>query len=126
MRKAKPRIRGPLRVPGGPFRNAVDWPAVLTVRGIEAVGERQRRFRIDEEGAPAAESHLAQVAVYACRLLAENELLGDCRPASEGVLLLDLPETESTYFYDGIVFAALDAFNNPNKNPTITGLPPIE
>ena len=99
---------------------------MLKVRGIEAVSERQRRFRIEEEGGPATESHLAQVAVYACRLLAENELAGDCRPGSKGVLLLELPATESTYFYDGIVFAALDAFNNPSKNPTITGLPPIE
>ncbi|HTD51831.1 MAG TPA: hypothetical protein VK780_02295 [Thermoanaerobaculia bacterium] len=99
---------------------------MLKVRGIEAVNARQRRFRIEQEGRPAADSHLLQVAIYARRLLAENELEGDCRAAPEGVLLLDLPETESTYFYDGIVFAALDAFNNPNKNPTITGLPPIE
>jgi hypothetical protein len=99
---------------------------VLKVRGIEAVNERQRRFRIEQEGKPAADSHLVQVAIYARRLLAENELVGDCRAASDGSLLLDLPDTERTYFYDGIVFAALDAFNNPSKNPTITGLPPIE
>jgi hypothetical protein len=99
---------------------------VLKVKGIEAVHGRQRRFRIEQDGQPAPDSHLMQVAIYARRLLAENELVGDCRAASEGVLLLDLPDTEGTYFYDGIVFAALDAFNNPNKNPTITGLPPIE
>jgi hypothetical protein len=27
-----------------------------------------------------------------------------------------------TFFHDGIVFAALDAVNNPEKNPTITQL----
>jgi len=99
---------------------------VLKVKGIEAVGTRQRRFRVFDDGQPAPDSHLAQVATYARRLLAENELEGDCRPAPEGVLLLDLPETESTYFYDGIIFAALDAFNEPAKNPTITGFTPIE
>ena len=39
---------------------------------------------------------------------------------------LEIPEADPTYFYDGIVFAALDAFNNPGKNPTITDLPPVE
>jgi hypothetical protein len=111
---------------GDPETNTVNWPVVLKVKGIEAVNDRQRRFRIEQEGKPAPDSHLVQVAIYARRLLAENELAGDCRAAFEGVLLLDLPDTESTYFYDGIVFAALDAFNNPNKNPTITGLPPLE
>jgi hypothetical protein len=99
---------------------------VLKVKGIEAVNDRRRQFRIEQDGRPATDSDLTQVAIYARRLLAENELVGDCRPAAEGILLLDLPDTERTYFYDGIVFAALDAFNNPSKNPTITGLPPIE
>ena len=90
------------------------------------MGERQRRFRVEEDGKPAGEASLEQVVVYARRLLAENELAGDCRADSQGILVLDLPETDSTYFYDGLVFAALDAFNNPNKNPTITGLPPVE
>ncbi len=96
---------------------------MLKVRGIEAEGVRQRRFRIEQDGSPAPEPHLEQVATYARRLLAENELGGDCRPAGAGILLLELPETDNTYFYDGIVFAALDAFNNPSKNPTITRLP---
>ena len=99
---------------------------MLKVKGIEAVNDRQRRFRIERGGRPAPDSDLMQVAIYARRLLAENELVGDCRAASDGSLLFDLPDTERTYFYDGIVFAALDAFNNPSKNPTITGLPPIE
>ncbi len=99
---------------------------MLKVKGIEDVHDRQRLFRIEQNGQPASDSDLRQVAIYARRLLAENDLLGDCRTASDGRLLLDLPDMERTYFYDGIVFAALDAFNNPNKNPTITGLPPIE
>jgi hypothetical protein len=99
---------------------------VLKVKGIEDVHDRRRLFRIEQDGQPAPDSDLRMVAIYARRLLAENDLLGDCRAAPGGSLLLDLPDMEKTYFYDGIVFAALDAFNNPNKNPTITGLPPIE
>ncbi len=97
---------------------------MLKVRGIEPAGERDRRFRIDEDGRPASEASLKLVAFYVRRLLTENELDGGCRVESDGVLTLDLPETESVFFYDGLVFAALDAFNNPNKNPTITGLKP--
>ena len=106
--------------------SALHFRIVLKVKGIEDVHDRRRLFRIEQDGQPAPDSDLRQVAIYARRLLAENDLLGDCRAASDGSLLLDLPDTERTYFYDGIVFAALDAFNNPNKNPTITGLPPIE
>jgi hypothetical protein len=99
---------------------------MLKVRGIEATQQRERLFRVDEEDRPAPESALKLVAFYTRRLLAENELAGNCRAASDGLLLLELPETDSTYFYDGLVFAALDAFNNPNKNPTITALRPPE
>ena len=94
---------------------------MLKVRGIDAIGERERRFRIDEEEHPASEASLMLVALYTRRLLAENELAGDCRAASAGTLVLELPAGDVTYFYDGIVFAALDVFNNPEKNPTITG-----
>jgi len=105
---------------------ALHFRIVLKVKGIEDVHDRRRLFRIEQDGQPAPDSDLRLVAIYARRLLAENDLLGDCRAAPDGSLLLDLPDMEKTYFYDGIVFAALDAFNNPNKNPTITGLPPIE
>jgi hypothetical protein len=99
---------------------------VLKVRGIDTVGKRQRHFRIEDDGRLASEASLKLVAFYTRRLFAENEIAGECRAASEGVLVLEVPETDSTYFYDGIVFAALDAFNNPNKNPTITGIQPPE
>ncbi len=109
-----------------PAMSALHFRIVLKVKGIEDVHDRRRLFRIEQDGRPAPDSDLRLVAIYARRLLAENDLLGDCRAAPDGCLLLDLPDMERTYFYDGIVFAALDAFNNPNKNPTITGLPPIE
>ncbi len=96
------------------------------MRGIEPGGERERRFRIDDDGKPASEASLKLVAFYVRRLLSENELDGGCRVAAKGMLSLDLPPTDAIFFYDGLIFAALDAFNNPNKNPTITGLKPPE
>ena len=96
---------------------------MLRVRGIDAKAPDERRFRIEDDGRPASEASLKLVALYTRRLFAENEIAGGCRAASDGILVLELPATDTTYFYDGIVFAALDAFNNPNKNPTITGLP---
>jgi hypothetical protein len=99
---------------------------VLKVIGVEPGGAQQRRFRINENGKPASETSLKLVAFYVRRLLTENELDGGCRVVTEGMLALDLPPTDSVFFYDGLVFAALDAFNNPNKNPTITGLKPPE
>jgi len=98
---------------------------VLRVRGIESVGQSQRRFRVEDGGQPASPASLKLVSVYAVRLLAENELPGECRADGAGVLVMEFPPTETTFFYDGIVFAALDAFNNPNKNPTITNLEPV-
>jgi hypothetical protein len=38
------------------------------------------------------------------------------------VLVLELPKAERTYFHNGIIFAALDAFNDPVKNPTLNML----
>ena len=98
---------------------------MLRVRGIESVGQSQRRVRVEDDGRAASPASLKLVSLYAGRLLAENELPGECRADGEGVLVMEFPPTETTFFYDGIVFAALDAFNNPNKNPTITDLAPI-
>jgi hypothetical protein len=98
---------------------------VLRVRGIESVGQSQRRVRVEDDGRAASPASLKLVSLYAGRLLAENELPGECRADGEGVLIMEFPPTETTFFYDGIVFAALDAFNNPNKNPTITDLAPV-
>ena len=96
---------------------------MLKVRGVQTVGERERHFRVEDDGRPAAHASLKLVSLYTRRLFAENEIAGECRATAEGILVLELPDTDKTYFYDGIVFAALDAFNNPNKNPTITAPP---
>ena len=36
------------------------------------------------------------------------------------MLALELPEAKRTFFHNGIVFAALDAVNDPVRNPTLT------
>jgi hypothetical protein len=77
-------------------------------------------FRIQEDEQPASVRNLTQLARLADVILRENELLGRFVAASPGVLVLELPETERTFFHNGIVFAALDAFNDPIKNPTLT------
>jgi hypothetical protein len=97
---------------------------VLRVRGIESVGDRERRFRVEDNGRAASEASLQLVSLYTRRLFAENEIAGECRATAEGVLVLQLPDADKTYFYDGIIFAALDVFNHPKKNPTIT-TPPV-
>ncbi len=53
-------------------------------------------------------------------LLRENSLAGRFRAVVPGLLALELPEGERTFFHNGIVFAALDAYNDPVKNPTLT------
>ncbi len=53
-------------------------------------------------------------------LLRENSLAGGFRAHGPGQLALELAEGERTFFHNGIVFAALDAYNDPVKNPTLT------
>ncbi|HEX7254039.1 MAG TPA: hypothetical protein VF376_14255 [Thermoanaerobaculia bacterium] len=98
---------------------------MLRVREIESVGQSLRRFRIEDDGHAASPASLKLVSLYAGRLLAENEVPGECRADGEGALVMEFPPSDTTFFYDGIVFAALDAFNHPNKNPTITDLAPV-
>lgn len=50
----------------------------------------------------------------------ENALAGRFRALGPGLLALELPEVERTFFHNGIVFAALDAYNDPVRNPTLT------
>jgi hypothetical protein len=53
-------------------------------------------------------------------LLRENALAGRFRASGPGLLSLELPLAERTFFHNGIVFAALDAYNDPVRNPTLT------
>jgi len=92
---------------------------LLRCKGIENQPERGV-FRILEEGEPASREHLEQVARVARVLLQENGLAGDFVVTSDGAIALELPEGKRTFFHNGIVFAALDAINDPIRNPTLT------
>ena len=86
------------------------------------VSPGKRLFVIEDEGEPAPKESLARVAAIARRLLAENELPGEFAVFDLGLLSLDIRATERSFFHDGIVFAALDAVNDPNKNPTLSNI----
>ena len=93
---------------------------MLKVKGVRDVDPDGRLFEISSEGSTAAEAEIALVARFASRLLRENDLSGEFRVVGPGVLELRLEPAARTFFHDGIVFAALDAVNDPVKNPTLT------
>jgi hypothetical protein len=95
---------------------------MLKVKGMRDVSPGKRLFVIEEDGEPAANGSIGRVAAIAQRLLQENELPGDFHVFEAGLLGLNVPSNDRTFFHDGIVFASLDAVNNPEKNPTITQL----
>jgi hypothetical protein len=95
---------------------------MLKIRSIEDDGPDQRLYFVASDGEPVAPEVLADVARIAARLIAENELPGAYRAVDGSALLLDLPAAQRSFFHDGIVFAALDAVNDPMKSPTLTRL----
>jgi hypothetical protein len=92
---------------------------LLRCKGIESRPERGV-FRILQGDQPASLESLTQVVRLAGILLRENELAGQFVVTADGAVALELPEAKRTFFHNGIVFAALDAFNDPVKNPTLT------
>jgi hypothetical protein len=92
---------------------------MLRCRGVEGEEPERSLFRILEGQEPAAEESLSRVARIADLLLRENALAGRFRPVGPGVLALELAAEERTFFHNGIVFAAIDAINDPVKNPTL-------
>ena len=93
---------------------------MLRYKGTEGDEPERSVFRILEGDEPASEESLFRVARIADLLLRENKLAGRFRAAGPGMLALELAAGERTFFHNGIVFAALDAFNDPVKNPTLT------
>jgi hypothetical protein len=91
---------------------------MLRCKGIDNEPERGL-FRIVEDDGPAPLESLRQIARIADVLLRENGLAGTPVALSDGNLALELPAEERTFFHNGIVFAALDAFNDPIKSPTL-------
>jgi len=77
-------------------------------------------YRVFESDAPASVESLERVARLADLLLRENSLAGRFRSIGPGLLALELSQSERTFFHNGIVFAALDAYNDPIRNPTLT------
>jgi len=92
---------------------------MLRCKGVDGEEPGRSLFRILEAGEPASEESLSRVARVADVLLRENALAGGFRPIGPGILALELPAEERTFFHNGIVFAALDAINDPIKNPTL-------
>jgi hypothetical protein len=92
---------------------------VLRCKGVEGHEAERSLFRVLEEDLPASEEILSRVARIGDILLRENALAGRFRPVAPGVLALELALEERTFFHSGIVFAALDAINDPIKNPTL-------
>lgn len=96
---------------------------VLKVKGMRDVSPGKRLFVIENDGEPAPKETLQRIAAIARQLLAENELPGEFAVFDSGLLSLDVRATERSFFHDGIVFAALDAVNDPSKNPTLSNIP---
>jgi hypothetical protein len=92
---------------------------VLRCKGVESDEPDRSLFRILEGDQPAVEESLFRVARIADLILRENALAGRFRPVGPGILALELAADQRTFFHNGIVFAALDAFNDPVKNPTL-------
>ena len=79
-------------------------------------------YSISDGDTPASVESLQRVARYGDHLLQENELPGAFDVPGEGLLTLEVPAASRTFFHDGIIFAALDVFNDPVRNPTVTML----
>jgi hypothetical protein len=93
---------------------------MLRYRGIASDEPERSVFRIHDGDAPASLEALDRIARIAAILLAENGLAGVFAVGEPGELVLELPRADRSFFHNGIVFAALDAVNDPVRNPTLT------
>jgi len=93
---------------------------MLRCKGIDSGGPDRSFYAIAEGDAPAPLDALERVARAANVLLAENRLAGRFLARGPGLVELELPHDDRTFFHNGIVFAALDAVNDPVRNPTLT------
>ena len=93
---------------------------MLRCRKIDSEEATRSVFHVTEPDLPASVESLERVARIAGLLLRENDLAGRFLVAGPGLIALELPASERTFFHNGIVFAALDAYNDPIRNPTLT------
>jgi hypothetical protein len=95
---------------------------MLRCKGIDSAGPDRSFFTVFDDASPAPLEALARVVRAANVLLAENRLQGRFAATAPGLIVLELSREDRTFFHNGIVFAALDAVNDPVRNPTITML----
>jgi hypothetical protein len=93
---------------------------VLKVREIRDDGPDRTLFRIGDGGGDRSPDALPRLIAVATRLLAENGLPGAFRLAGPEDVALEIPPGGRHFLHDGILFAALDAVNDPVRNPTLT------
>lgn len=93
---------------------------MLKVKAIRDEPGDRRLFEIHGNGEPASAADVERVARVAARLVDENGIGGEFRGLPGGILELRLSPERRTFFHEGIVFAALDAVNDPVHSPTLT------
>ena len=91
---------------------------VLKVTRISEYGDTHV-FRVLEDCVRASDDMVRRLLVVAGKLLLENGLPGSFRAGAAGQIVLQIGSAGQAYFYDGILFAALDVLNDPNRNPTL-------
>jgi hypothetical protein len=95
---------------------------MLKVKSIRDEPGELRVFEIASDGVPASSDDLERIARIATQLVEENQVGGRFAAGPNGILELHLPPARRTFFHDGIVFASLDAVNDPVRSPTLTRL----
>jgi hypothetical protein len=93
---------------------------MLRCKEIDSGGPDRSFYTVVDEGAAASPEALARVVRAANVLIAENGLAGKFAVSGPGLVALELARGDRTFFHNGIVFAALDAVNDPVRNPTLT------
>ena len=91
--------------------------SMLKVRDIRDDGPDRTVFRVAEDEAKPAAPQLERLVAVASRLLAENGLAGYFRVAGEEEVALEVASASRHFLHDGILFAALDAVNDPRQEP---------
>jgi hypothetical protein len=93
---------------------------MLKVREIHDEGPDRTIFRIGDGGSDPSPDAVARLIAVATRLLAENGLPGAYWLVAPKDVALEIPPGGRNFLHDGILFAALDAVNDPVRNPTLT------
>lgn len=93
---------------------------MLKVKTIRDGPGDVRVFEIHSDGVPASGEDLDRIARIAAQLIEENQIGGRFAAGAPGDLELHIASSKRTFFHDGIVFAALDAVNDPVRSPTLT------